>query len=185
MTGTGICNTSRVPAELLWGNPTNAYTFCQSLLSESFPRAWLFGTKSWTSQEEIIPKPNIFTGTRIQDTCRVCDLYSCYLLAETNNFLPWCRSSIVLSFRATETILVRSRTQGIFRCRGLSSCNILAEINNFGPGAVLLSTYFPSNRNHLRLESNQGQFFKVLVFVSVIFYFKQLTLVLAQFFYRV
>jgi hypothetical protein len=37
----------------------------------------------------FIPKTNIFTETRTQDSFRVCDLSSCYLLAETNNFVFW------------------------------------------------------------------------------------------------
>jgi hypothetical protein len=45
----------------------------------------------------------------------------------------------VLSFRPTENILIKTRTQDSFRRYGLCSCNILAEINNFGLGAVILS----------------------------------------------
>jgi hypothetical protein len=33
-----------------------------------------------------IPKPNVFTETRTQGSFRVCDLSSCNLRAETNNF---------------------------------------------------------------------------------------------------
>jgi hypothetical protein len=205
----------------------NLIIFCQSLLSESFPQTWSFDMYRWISQEEIIPKPNIFTGTGTLDSFRVCELnswsllaeknkcwlgaillsylfselqktsssrlelrtvfrrrsrYSCNLLAERNNFglrfvillcsfseqqklsspgveprtvfrgsdlisvisssnqttLVWAPFSIVLSFRATENILVRTRTR-VFRFRDPYSCNLLAERNNFGLCAVLLS----------------------------------------------
>jgi hypothetical protein len=35
--------------------------------------------------EKVIPKPRIFTETRIEYSFRVCDLSSCNLLSETNN----------------------------------------------------------------------------------------------------
>jgi hypothetical protein len=37
----------------------------------------------WISQEKIIPKPKIFTGTRTQYSDRVCVFSSCNNLAET------------------------------------------------------------------------------------------------------
>jgi hypothetical protein len=43
----------------------------------------------WISSKKIIiiiPQPNIFTDTRTQDSFRVCDLSSCNLFIETNNF---------------------------------------------------------------------------------------------------
>jgi hypothetical protein len=45
----------------------------------------------------VIPKSNIIEP-RTQDSVRVCDLSSCNLLVETNNFGLPPRSSIVLSF---------------------------------------------------------------------------------------
>jgi hypothetical protein len=80
----------------------------------------------------IIPKPSNFTWPRTQDSFWVRDLCTCNLLAETKVL---CRS-IVLSFRATETIFIGTRTQDIFLCFDLCSCNVLAETNNFGLGAV-------------------------------------------------
>jgi hypothetical protein len=37
--------------------------------------------------ERITPKSKIFTETRAEDSFRVCDLSSCNLLSETNNFI--------------------------------------------------------------------------------------------------
>jgi hypothetical protein len=48
----------------------------------------------------------------------------------------WRCSSIMLSFRATETTFTRNRT--VFRGCGLCSRNLLAETNNFGLDTVLL-----------------------------------------------
>jgi hypothetical protein len=45
----------------------------------------------------------------------------------------------VLSFRATEIIVIGNRTQGRFRGCGLRFCDLLFEKNNFDIGAVLLS----------------------------------------------
>jgi hypothetical protein len=66
----------------------------------------------------IIPKPNIFTETRTQDTFLVYDLNSCNLLQNP--------SSPRLELRTD------------FRGCGLCSCNLPADTNNFGIDAVLL-----------------------------------------------
>jgi hypothetical protein len=53
--------------------------------------------------------------------------------------LPRCRSSVTLSFRATDMIFTRNRTQdSFFRGCGLLSCDLL-ETDDFGLGAILLS----------------------------------------------
>jgi hypothetical protein len=71
----------------------------------------------------------------------------------------WCPSTIVFSFRATETIFAGNRTQEDFRSCGLSFCNFLFETNSSGLGAVLLSCLVselqksPSSRIELRIFS--------------------------------
>jgi hypothetical protein len=62
----------------------------------------------------IIPKPKIFTGTRIQDSFRVYNLCSCHLPAETNNFVLGSVLLFRLSYRSTETIFTGTRTQDRF-----------------------------------------------------------------------
>jgi hypothetical protein len=76
-----------VPAVLLRGNSTDAYISYQSLLPEILSWASSLDTYRWILQKKIVPKPNTFTETRTQDSYRVCDLSSCNLLAETNNFV--------------------------------------------------------------------------------------------------
>jgi hypothetical protein len=49
------------------------------------------------------------------------------------------RRSIVLSFRATKTFFIGTRTQDSFQVCDLSSCNLLAETNKFCLGALLIS----------------------------------------------
>jgi hypothetical protein len=51
------------------------------------------------------------SGIKLRTGCRGCGLCFCNLLFETNNTLSWCSSSIVLSFRATETTFTGNRTQ--------------------------------------------------------------------------
>jgi hypothetical protein len=87
----------------------------------------------------ITPKPKVSTETRTQDSFRVCALSAGNLLAEKNKFCLGAVLLSCLSFRATETMLVRTRTQNSFQCCGLCSCNLLAETSNFDLGAVLLS----------------------------------------------
>jgi hypothetical protein len=62
----------------------------------------------------------------------------------------------VFSFRATENILIRTRTQKSFRCHSFCFCNLLFETNSFGLGAILPSCLvselqeLPSPRLELR-----------------------------------
>jgi vesicle coat complex subunit len=77
----------------------------------------------------IISKTYIFTETRNQDCFRVCDLSSCNLLAETNNFVLYAvlLSCLVSSYR---NHIHRDSNPGQF---------LLFETNNFALSAVLLS----------------------------------------------
>lgn len=43
-------------------------------------------TRTAGYHRKIIIPTDIFTGTQNQSSFRVCDLCSCYLLADTNNF---------------------------------------------------------------------------------------------------
>jgi hypothetical protein len=86
----------------------------------------------------IIPKPNIFTGTRTQDSFRVCDLSSCNLLAETNNFVLYTiLLCLVSKLLKTSSSKIEPRT--VSRGCGLCFCNVLFQTNNFGLGIVLIS----------------------------------------------
>jgi hypothetical protein len=82
----------------------------------------------------IIPKPNIFVDTRIQDSFRVCDSGSSNHIAETNNFVL----CTVLSCLVSE--LLKSSSSGleprtvVRDCR-LCFCNLLFETNNIDIGA--------------------------------------------------
>jgi hypothetical protein len=109
---------------LLRGNSTNACIFSSLsiLINEC--------------HEEIIPKPNIFTGTRTQDSFRVCDLSSCILLTDMNKFYLGAilLSCLVSKPHKTSSSELKPRT--VFRCRGLCSCNLLTE-TNFGFRTIL------------------------------------------------
>jgi hypothetical protein len=93
------------------------------------------------------------------------------------------RRSIVLSFRATKSISIGTRTQDSFRACYLSSCNLLAETNKFCLGAVLSCLV-----SELQKPSSSGlesrTVFGVVAFVPVISSPKRTTLVLAPFLYR-
>jgi hypothetical protein len=91
------------------------------------------------TEKIIIPKPNIFTVIRTQDNFWVCDLSSCNLPAETNNFVL---CTVLLSSLVSELLKLSSpgiEPKTVYRDCGLCYCNLLFETNNFGLGAVLLS----------------------------------------------
>jgi hypothetical protein len=71
--------------------------------------------------------------------------------------LFWFRSSIVLSYRATENIFTGNRTQDILSRTWSLSCNLLVETNDFGLGAALLPCLV-SDWIQLHWDSNSGHF---------------------------
>jgi hypothetical protein len=77
-----------------------------------------------------------------------------------------------------------TRTRDSFRICDLSSRNLLAETNIFFFAPFFYRAYFPNYTNHLHRETNPGQFFVIVAFVPVISSPKQITFVLAPFFYR-
>jgi hypothetical protein len=128
-----LCGTSRMPVVLLLDK-------CLHFISDFIARKFIIGMiiryASLNTIEKIIPKP-IFTETRTQDSFRVCDLSSCNLLAETNNFVLCAVLLSCFSFRATETI-IGTRSQEFLGLWPLF-LNLLFETSNTGLGAVLLS----------------------------------------------
>jgi hypothetical protein len=78
-------------------------------------------------------------------------------------------------------IFTETLAQDSFRVFDLSSCNFLAETNKFCLNAVLLSCLVSSYRNHLHRESNPGQLFRVVAFVSAISSSTQTTLLVHRF----
>jgi hypothetical protein len=90
--------TSRVPTVLLRWNLTNSYISYQIF----FPKAYHRPGNSIRIVEyhrKNIPKPNILTGSRTQDSFWVCNICSCIIFSETNNFVL---GSILLSCLVTE-----------------------------------------------------------------------------------
>jgi hypothetical protein len=114
--------TSRVPAVSLRRNWTNAYITYQSLLPESLSWAWSFDTYRWVSQKKNIPKRNIFTGIRTQNS---------FLPAETNKFVL---GSVFLSCLVTQTV---TRTQDRFSGLWPLYYHLLFETNN-----LILAPFF-------------------------------------------
>jgi hypothetical protein len=120
----------------------------------------------------------IFTRTQTQDSSPEFGLCSCNLLAETNNSDL---GAILLSCLVSE--LQKPSLPGLepgtvlLGC-GLCPCYLLTKTNNFGLGVILLSC-----KNNLHQESNPGQFFRFVAFVSVISFSKQTPLVLTPFSY--
>jgi hypothetical protein len=107
----------------------------------------------------IVLKPVIFTETRTQNTCWVCDLSSCNLLTETNNSVL---CAVLISCLISE--LQKNFSSGfeprtVFRGCGLCSCG-LTETNNFGIGRFLYRTEFPRYRKHPNWVSNPGHFLR-------------------------
>jgi hypothetical protein len=100
----------------------------------------------------IISKSNIFTETRNQYSFQICDLSSCNLLAETNNFVlcPVLLSCLVSELQklSSPRLELRTVSSGLWPL----SCNLLNETNNFVLGDV--STY----RIHPHRVSNQDTF---------------------------
>jgi hypothetical protein len=101
-------------------------------------------------------KPKIFTEFRTQDSFGFVTLV---VVISSPKQCCSLRRSIVLSFRATETIFTGNGTQDSFSSCDLCFCNLLFETNNFGLGAVLLSCLVselqetPSPGNELRTLS--------------------------------
>jgi hypothetical protein len=77
-------NTSRVPAVLLRGNLTNSYIVLPIFIALKLSIDFIIRYVSVNIIGKIITKPNIFTGTRSQDSFWICDLSSYILLADTN-----------------------------------------------------------------------------------------------------
>jgi hypothetical protein len=59
------------------------------------------------------------------------------IISSPKQFCSLHHSSVVLSFRGTETPFNVNRTQDSFRSYGICFCNLLFETNNFDLGAVL------------------------------------------------
>jgi hypothetical protein len=76
-----------------------------TFLSALFPESFTIGMAIWFVSlniiEKFILKSNIFTESRSQDCFSVCDLGSCYLFAETNNFVL---DAFLLSFLVSELL---------------------------------------------------------------------------------
>jgi hypothetical protein len=127
-----------------------------------------------------IPKHNIFTKTRTEDNFRVCDLSSCNLLAETNNFVL-CAVISCLVFE-----LQKPSSPGIEPMTLLWGCELLLFFprgNNFDLGAVLLSCVV----SELHTSSSQGieprTVFRGCGLLPVNSSLKQITLTVAPFSY--
>jgi hypothetical protein len=88
----------------------------------------------------------------------------------------------VLSFRATGTIFIGTRTQDIFRVCDLSSCNLLAETNKFCLGAFFFSCFVYGLQKSSSSGFEPRTVFGVVIFVHVISLPIQTTLVMAPFF---
>jgi hypothetical protein len=94
-----------------------------------------------------IPKPNIFTGTRTQDNPSVLWPLLLQSPRRTKQLWSWRRSSIVLSFRATETTLTGTRTQDTF-CRSFDPSKSSQSIGKF-PVVEPKSTWPSSHIDHV------------------------------------
>jgi hypothetical protein len=129
--------------------------------------------------ERIILKPKIFIETRTHYSFRVCDLSSCNLLSETNKF---CLGAILLVFLVLE--LHNTSSSGLEPRAVFGVVAFISTQTTFVLTPFFCRAWYQSYRNHLHWESKPGQFFGVLVFVSVIFSSKQTALVQAPFFYR-
>jgi hypothetical protein len=111
---------SVAPAVLLRGNSRNINIFFSVIIARKHTIGLIIQYVSFNTIEImtiiIIFRPNIFTETRARTVFGGFDFSSCNLLAKTNNFKSYKqffslrRSSIVLSFRATETIFIGTRT---------------------------------------------------------------------------
>jgi hypothetical protein len=93
---------------------------------------------------KIIPKRNIFTETRTQDSFQFCDLSRCNLLAKTNNFVLGAvlLSCLVSELQKPSSPGLEPRTVfGVVAVVSVisSSYLIFVEVNNFVLCDVLLS----------------------------------------------
>jgi hypothetical protein len=105
----------------------------------------------------IIPKHNIFTETRTQDSFRVCDLSLCCFLVEKKYFYAVLLSCLISEIQKTSSLRLKPRT--VFRGCGRCSCNILVETTNFCLD-VFLSCLVSKIQKPPSSGSNPGHFFR-------------------------
>jgi hypothetical protein len=120
-----------------------------------------------------IRKTNIFTETRAQNSFRVCNLSSCDLFAEINNFVIYAvlLSCLVSELQKTSSPGIELRTA--LRGCDLCFCNILFKTNNFDPGAVILSCLVSELQETPSPGLEPGNFSGVLTFLCYLLCFKE------------